>query len=192
MYRGRMLSVLVLAAALVNPAEAPLRILLAYHSETGNTAKLAQAVREGALAAGGVEVMMRKTSEVTERDMTSADAVLVGTPVYWGSLSGQTKSFLDRLANSLRKARLEMGEGRAAGVFCTGGAVSSGKDLARLTAIAAFLAMRFAVVGGVDREGYGILGPQATTAGSAPNETELAEAKAFGERFVRVAKRLRP
>lgn len=187
-----MLSALILAAALVTPAEAPLRILLAYHSETGNTAKLAQAVHEGAMAAGGVEVTVRRTSEVTERDMTAADAVLVGTPVYWGSVSGETKSFLDRLANTLRKARPEMGEGRAAGVFCTGGAVSSGKDLARLTAIAAFLAMRFAVVGGVDSEGYGVLGPQATTGGRALNPTELAEAKAFGERFARLAKRLRP
>ncbi|HWR54063.1 MAG TPA: flavodoxin family protein [Bryobacteraceae bacterium] len=187
-----MLSFLFLAAALATPAEAPLRILIAYHSETGNTAKLAQAVREGAAAVGGVEVTMRKTAEVTGRDMTSADAVLVGTPVYWGSVSGETKSFLDRLANTLRKARPEMGEGRLAGVFCTGGAVASGKDLARLTAIAAFLAMRFAVVGGVDSEGYGILGPQATTVSNAPNASELTEATAFGQRFARVARRLRP
>lgn len=187
-----MLSTLLLAAALVSPAQTPLRILIAYHSETGNTAKLALAVRDGAVAAGGVEVTIRKTSEVTEREMISADAVLVGTPVYWGSVSAEAKAFLDRLANTLRKARPDMGEGRVAGVFCTAGAVSSGKDLARLTAIAAFLAMRFTIVGGVDSEGYGILGPHATTGSGGPNATEVAEAKAFGERFARIAGRLRP
>ena len=84
------------------------------------------------------------------------------------------------------KAKLT-GDGRTAGVFCTAGAVASGKDLARLSMIAEFLALRFTIIGGVDAEGFGTLGPQATTGPGAPGSTtrRAEEARAFGERFAR-------
>ncbi len=67
-----------------------------------------------------------------------------------------------------------------------------GKDVARLSIISAFLTMRFTVVGGVDAEGFGTLGPEATTGPTDPgvSAAELAEARRFGERFARqVARR---
>jgi hypothetical protein len=70
--------------------------------------------------------------------------------------------------------------------------VASGKDLARLSMIAQFLAMRFTVVGGVDADGFGTLGPQATTGSGAAGVDDKAqeEARAFGERFARITKQL--
>jgi hypothetical protein len=59
--------------------------------------------------------------------------------------------------------------------------------------IAEFLAMRFTIVGGVDAEGFGTLGPQATTGPGAPgvNEAALEEGRALGERVARTARQLR-
>ena len=53
--------------------------------------------------------------------------------------------------------------------------------------------MRFVVIGGVDEEGYGTLGAQATTGPSDPglNEKELSEARRFGERFARLTRQIR-
>jgi multimeric flavodoxin WrbA len=86
----------------------------------------------------------------------------LGTPVHWSNLSAETKRFLDHTGAVLWKAKTT-GDGRTAGAFCTGGAVAMGKDVARLSILSAFLTMRFMVIGEVDADGFGTLGPQATT-----------------------------
>jgi len=174
-------------------AAAPVRILIAYHSETGNTETLAKSVREGMARVAGVEVMVRKTSDASAEDILRADGIVLGTPVYWQDMSAEARRFVERVGEALSKAGKELGEGRTAGVFCTGGAIASGKDLTRLSAVAAFLAMRFIVIGGVDEEGYGTTGAQATTAGEDKgiSEKEREEARRFGERFARLTKQIR-
>jgi NAD(P)H dehydrogenase (quinone) len=165
----------------------PVRILVAYHSESGNTAKLAEAVRKGAASVGGVAVTLKKDVDVTDAEMTSYDGVAFGAPVHWQGVAADGKRFLDRMAAVFAKEKLRA-DGRTAGVFCTAGAVSSGKDLARMAMIAELLAMRYTIVGGVDAEGYGTLGPQAT---GAPDAIAQEEGRAFGERFARLTKQYR-
>ncbi len=54
--------------------------------------------------------------------------------------------------------------------------------------LAAFLNMRFIVIGGVDGTGHGTLGAQATfpSGKKAPSPQELEEARLSGQRFARV------
>src|ERR1039457_4694785 len=136
-------------------AAPPARIVIAYHSRTGNTEKMAAAVREGAASVAGVEIVLRKVAEVTADDIVKADGIVLGTPVEWGNLSAEAKRFLDRVGEALGKAGSTWGEGRTAAVFCTAGSPSNGQEMARMSAIAAFLAMRFVIVGGVNQEGFG-------------------------------------
>jgi NAD(P)H dehydrogenase (quinone) len=162
----------------------PLRVLIAYHSETGNTAKLAQAIAEGASGTGAA-VTLRKIADVRDEEILRADGIIVGTPVQWANLTADTKRFLDRVGAVLWKAKSN-GDGRTAGAFCTGGGASMGKEAARLSILSAFLTMRFGVIGGVDAAGFGTLGPSATTGPDDPGigAGELAEARQYGERFV--------
>jgi NAD(P)H dehydrogenase (quinone) len=176
------------AAAAQQPT---VRILVSYHSESGNTARLADAIRKGATLPG-VSVTLKPSADVADDEVTRYDGIVFGAPVHWQSASADGKRFLDRVAAAYQKAKLN-GDGRTAGVFCTAGAVASGKDLARLSMIAEFLAMRFTIIGGVDSEGYGTLGPQATTAGKPGNvaAADLEEARVFGERFARLTRQYR-
>lgn len=185
---------LFLYAGMAMAAGTPVRILVAFHSQTGNTEKLAQALRDGAAAVEGVQVLLRKAGEASADDILKADGIVLGSPVYWQNLSPEAGRFLDRVGEVLAKAGKTLGDGRTAGVFCTGGAVASGKDLTRMSAIAAFLGMRFIVIGGVDEEGYGTLGPQATTGPPDPGigAQEREEARRFGERFARLTRAIRP
>src|SRR5271157_5514365 len=185
------LAFLVFAAtALAQPP--PVRILIAYHSQTGNTEKMAQAIRKGAASVEGVEVSLRKIADVKDQEILQADGIVVGTPVYWSNVSAETKRFLERVGDVLWKAKTN-GDGRTAGAFCTGGGVAMGKDIARLSILSAFLTMRFVVVGGVDDQGFGTLGPEATTGPADPGigDKELEEARRFGERFARTTRQLR-
>src|ERR1017187_261280 len=93
-------------------AASPVRILIAYHSRTGNTEKMAAAVREGAASVAGVEIVLHKVAEVTSDDIVKADGIVLGTPVEWGNLSAEAKRFLDRVGEALGKAGATYGEGR--------------------------------------------------------------------------------
>ncbi len=183
---------LILLAATAVAQQPPARILVAYHSDTGNTGKMAEAIRKGAASVAGVEVMLRKTADVKPEEIVQADGIVVGTPVHWSNASTETRRFLDRVGEALWKAKTN-GDGRTAGAFCTGGGIAMGKDVTRLSILSAFLTMRFMVVGGVDDHGFGTLGPEATTGPDDPgvSEKELAEAGRFGERFARVTRQLR-
>jgi len=55
------LALLIVRAGTAAP---PVRIMIAYHSQTGNTAKMAAAVREGAASVAGVEVLLRAVSRL--------------------------------------------------------------------------------------------------------------------------------
>ncbi len=55
------------------------RALLVYHSSTGNTQKVAFAIKES-LEAGGIEVSLRKPQEAAELDFYGYDLVCVGSP----------------------------------------------------------------------------------------------------------------
>ncbi|MBI4876394.1 MAG: flavodoxin family protein [Acidobacteria bacterium] len=183
---------LALACAAALAQQPPARILVAYHSETGHTEKLAQAIRDGAASVAGVDVTLRKTAGFKFEETVQYDGIVLGTPVHWSNVSAEAKRFLDGIGNALWKVKSN-GDGRTAGAFCTGGHASMGKDVARLSILSAFLTMRFVVVGGVESEGFGTLGPEATTGASDPGigAREIEEARRYGERFARLTRQIR-
>ncbi|KUG22604.1 multimeric flavodoxin wrba [hydrocarbon metagenome] len=72
------------------------KILIVYHSQTGKTERMAQAVAEGAKSIDGVEVILKKAADATVEDLLSADGLAVGTPENFGYMSGMVKDFFDR------------------------------------------------------------------------------------------------
>jgi multimeric flavodoxin WrbA len=72
------------------------KILIVYHSQTGKTEKMANAVADGAKSIEGVEVILKKAADVTLEDLLTADGLAVGTPENFGYMSGMVKDFFDR------------------------------------------------------------------------------------------------
>jgi NAD(P)H dehydrogenase (quinone) len=97
--RAGVLSAAVILALYGSPSDAadpqPVTVLVTYHSASGNTEKMAQAVAEGAKAVSGTSVVLKRVGEVIGDDLLSSDAVIVGSPVYVGNMSGEVKTFLD-------------------------------------------------------------------------------------------------
>lgn len=74
------------------------KIVIAYHSGYGHTAKQAEAVFEGVGKAGLVGVEMIKVAEIDERGwnaLAEADGIVFGAPTYMGGPSGPFKVFAD-------------------------------------------------------------------------------------------------
>ena len=73
-------------------------LLIVFHSKTGNTRQLANAVIDGASSddVGSVEVRVLRAADAGPEDLLWADGLLLGTPENFGYLSGALKDFLDR------------------------------------------------------------------------------------------------
>ncbi len=109
-----------------------MKVAVVYHSETGNTEKMAELVVQGCRAVSGVEAELMSVGNVDGDYVSEARAMIFGSPTYEGSCSWQMKKYLDTGPKGLA--------GKLAGVFASqnwpGG---GGASFAEMTMIAALL-----------------------------------------------------
>ena len=180
-------SQLTFDSACVSADEAPphtVKVLVAYHSQSGNTERMAEAVVEGAKSLPGTTVVLKRVGEVTADDLFSSDAIVVGSPVYWSNMSGEVKTFFDNWQFKFGVYPDFKMKDKIGAAFATGGQVSSGKEVTMLTILAAMLGNQMIVV-----SGGGAFGASATTEGDSPgiDNKEMADAQALGRRVAEVA-----
>jgi NAD(P)H dehydrogenase (quinone) len=172
----------VSSAFAADPAQ--VKVLVAYHSASGNTEKMAEGVAEGAKAVTGASVVLKRVADIAADDLLSADAVIVGSPVYFAGMSAEVKAFFDawfQKYNLFRDAKMR---DKVGGAFVTGGSISNGKEVTMLGILQAMLVNRMIVVGG-----GGVFGASATTGPDSPgiDEKELATARDLGKRVTEIA-----
>jgi NAD(P)H dehydrogenase (quinone) len=160
------------------------KVLVAYHSLSGNTERMAEAVAQGAKGIPGTMVIMKRVGQVTSDDLFSSDAIVVGSPVYWSNMSGEVKTFFDNWQFKFGVFPEFKMKNKIGAAFATGGQLSGGKEVTMLTILAAMLGNQMIVV-----SGGGAFGASATTEGDSPgiDNKELADARALGRRVAEVA-----
>lgn len=161
-----------------------MKVLVTYHSLSGSTERMAEAVVDGVKSVSGAEAILKRVGKVTADDLFSVDAVVVGSPVYWSNMSGEVKTFFDNWQFKFGVFPDFKMKNKIGAAFATGGQVSSGKEVTMLTILAAMLGNQMIVV-----SGGGAFGASATTEGDSPgiDNKELADAKALGRRVAEVA-----
>ena len=78
------------------------KILIVYHSQTGNTKKMAERVAKGAREIQSTRVMLKKAFETTKEDLCECDGLVIGSAEYFGYMAGAIKDFFDRTYEELR------------------------------------------------------------------------------------------
>jgi flavorubredoxin len=78
------------------------KVLIIYHSQSGNTAAMAKAISEGASAAGA-KVVLKNAVDAKAEDILDCDIVAIGTPSYFGYMAGMVKDFFDRAWINIRE-----------------------------------------------------------------------------------------
>ena len=178
-----------LVAASSSQAQAPsgrVDVLVAYHSVTGNTEKMAQGVTDGAKGVAGTNVVLKRVGDVAADDLLSSDAVIVGSPVYFGNMAGEVKTFFDNWQLKFDFFRDFKMQNKIGGAFATGGSISNGKEITMMAILEAMLINKMVVASAGGSFGFGA---SATTGPDSPgiDEKELAAARELGKRVVEVA-----
>lgn len=72
------------------------KVLIVYHSQSGNTEAAAELVAEGVRSVDGAEPEVKRASDASADDLKSCDAVCIGSPDYFSYMAGMMKDFFDR------------------------------------------------------------------------------------------------
>jgi len=75
------------------------KILVVYHSQTGNTEKMAESVAGGAGSVENITVTLKRAAEATLQDLLDCDGLALGSPEYFGYMAGMVKDLFDRTYN---------------------------------------------------------------------------------------------
>jgi NAD(P)H dehydrogenase (quinone) len=156
------------------------KILVIYHSMTGNTAKMAEAVAQGARSAGA-DVAVKKAIDTTPDDLLRADGIIIGSPTYYGLMAAEIKQLFDRSSDV--RGRLEDKVGAA---FTSSASIEGGNQTALLSILQAMLIHAMIVVGDPMESGghYGVI------AIGEPSKEVLTSCQILGNRVASIAKRL--
>ena len=65
------------------------KILVVYDSRSGNTEKMASAIADGAREVKRVNAIAKKASQTSLEDLIGADGIIMGSPTYYGLMSGK-------------------------------------------------------------------------------------------------------
>jgi NAD(P)H dehydrogenase (quinone) len=121
----------------------PKSILITYHSRSGNTEKMAQAVKKGIDGYRDITVICKTISEVSTQDLLNASAIIIGSPVYNANPSPEILSFIKTWPFDGQPLKDKLGA-----VFVTAGGFSSGEELVQSSLLHAMMVYGMIVVGG--------------------------------------------
>ena len=155
------------------------KILIIFDSRTGNTEKMASAVAEGAKQVKGVEVDVKKVDKATLEDLQAADGIIMGSPTYYGGVSGRLKGFIDKSVEIHGKL-----EGKVGAAFTSSGGTASGAETTLLSILQGMLVHGMVVQGRSDDKHYG------AAAVGTPREKDIEMCKALGKKVANLVTKL--
>ncbi|WP_373494862.1 flavodoxin family protein [Aquiflexum sp.] len=128
-------------------AQSPPIILITYHSQSGKTQAMAEAVAKGVAEVKGVEFILKPIAEVTEVEILNAAAIFLGSPVYNANMTPEVQEFINSWPFEGRPLKDKLGA-----VFVTGGGFSIGEEAVMFSMIRAMMIHGMVIVGGEDVE----------------------------------------
>jgi len=153
------------------------KALVVYDSQTGNTEKMAKAISVGIKEAGH-DVEVKHVDKTSLDDLIAADAIVLGSPTYFCTMSGKMKALIDK-SIEIYPDKLQNKIGAA---FTSSGDIAGGNETTLLSLIQAMLMHRMVIVG----HQSGSFG--AVSIGE-PDKECLAKCKEFGQRIAYFIKR---
>lgn len=155
------------------------KILIVYDSRSGNTEKMAFAVAEGAKMVTAA-VTVKKVDKTSLEDLLEADAIIVGSPTYYGLMSSGIKDLFDKSVKIHGKLA-----GKVGAAFTSAGGTATGAETTILSILEAMLVHGMIIQGRADNKHYG------AACVEAPDEEAAKYCRELGERTAALAARVK-
>ncbi|MGQ9369970.1 NAD(P)H:quinone oxidoreductase [Azospirillum sp. A39] len=140
------------------------KVLVLYYSSYGHTARMAEAVAEGARSVAGAEVTVKRVPELVPEEVRAKshfkeepdvpvasvdelaqyDAIIFGTPTRFGNMTAQMRNFLDQTGGLWAKGALI---GKVGSVFTSTATQHGGQESTLLTTHVTLLHHGMVIVG---------------------------------------------
>jgi len=161
------------------------KALVVYDSKTGNTEKMAIAISEG-IKEAGLDVEVKHVDNTSLDDLIAADAIVMGSPTYFGNMSARMKTFIDRTIKIYTQLQNKIGA-----AFTSSGGIADGSETTLFSLIQAMLIHRMVIVG--YQTGAYVVGHDAGSYGAVsigkPDDECIAGCRQFGKRIADFVKR---
>lgn len=156
------------------------KILVLYDSATGNVAKMAEFVAEGARSISETEVRLKSVDQATPDDVVWCDGIAVGSPTNMGILSWKMKKFWDE---TMGPRWMEI-DGKIGCAFSSAGGWGGGMELACQSILTVLMNFGFLVFGVTDYASKMVTLHYGAVAAKEPRENETQQAcRILGQRL---------
>jgi NAD(P)H dehydrogenase (quinone) len=154
------------------------KALIVYYSRSGNTRKMAETIAQG-IEKEEVAAEVRDVKDVSPADLKAFDAIVVGSPTYYGSMAAEIKKLFD---DSIRfHGKLD---GKIGAAFASSANIGGGNETTILDILNAMLIHGMTVQGDWQGDHYG------PVAIGAPDDRAVKECLRAGGRIARLVKKL--
>jgi NAD(P)H dehydrogenase (quinone) len=154
------------------------KVLIIYHSKTGNTEAMARAVEVG-VKREGLEVIRKHIKEASVDDLLEPEGIIIGSPTYFAAAAAEVKKFIDESIKHFGKL-----EGKVGGAFSSSDDLGGGNETAILDILRAFLVHGMIIQGATSGGHYGPVSL------GAPDQERKEVCEALGARVAKLIKRL--
>lgn len=155
------------------------KILVAYYSLSGHTRKMAEFIVEGVKKENTVDVVLKNVEEVKVDELLDYQGIIIGSPVYYGSMAAPLKKLFDDSVKFHTKL-----DGRIGGAFSSSANIGGGNETTILDILNAMLIHGMIIQGDPRGDHYG------PVAIGAPDERSQKQCLRYGQRIAQLVKKL--
>ena len=155
------------------------KILITYYSRSGNTEKMATLIKEG-VEKVTEDVELKKIEETTIDDLLAADAIIIGSPTYYGAMAAEIKTLLDKSVEYHGKFA-----GKIGGAFTSSANIGGGNETTIMSILQALLIHGMIIQGDSGGDHYG------PVAIGAPDDRSKKICLRYGKTVATLAQRLK-
>ena len=155
------------------------KILIVYYSQTGNTKKMAELIEKGAKNEE-VSVLVKNVQEAKVSDLLEADTIIMGSPVYYGTMAWQLKKLLDDSVSKHGSLDSKIG-----GAFSSSANIGGGNETTITDILNAMLIHGMIIQGDPKGDHYGPVSI------GKPDQRVEKQCLRFGQRLANLTKKLK-
>ncbi|MDD5006224.1 MAG: flavodoxin family protein [Candidatus Omnitrophica bacterium] len=155
------------------------KVLIVYYSKSGNTKKMAELIKSG-VEKEKLDVVLQDVKDTGVEDLLGADAIIMGSPVYYGTMAAPLKKLFDDSVSHHGEL-----DGKIGAAFSSSANIGGGNETTVLDILNAMLIHGMIIQGDPQGDHYGPVSI------GKPDQRVEKECLRFGQRMAQLTKRLK-